>query len=355
MIDSSQGTRPSDPRGRARRAYAVLLALGLGAVGCDATTPEPDLPFARSGSVRVDIIQIKPTDGFLQQSILWSSDGRWQFTEGIYYRDGLGDQTVRRSTEDAGTLAQRYANWIAGVNDSSAIQLFDRPDLPASAVPVCSTLARQTKVTVTLVDAQRGDSIAWTRCAEGGSLATLSPENAGLDLASGKSDVAAPRVIEAARRLRDATLPFDRSFKADGYAYETSHVFRTLDRGELTKSPLVLPRVITDAAGMATFWNEFMPSSRPLPQVDFANEVVLVAAIGVRQEAGDSVEVRRIQTVDFGTQVSVYESRLGDFCTPAPRTHTPFHIVAAPRDDLTKTPIFFVVANEAKPDFVPCG
>lgn len=331
---------------RPTRLGAVAVAALLGIVGCeDGSGPEPELPFARTGYVRIDVQAPSGNEGQLQQSIQWSSDGRWQLTESVYFRGGLGDQTVRRSVEDPGTLAQRYVTWIEGVNDSSAINLVDRPDLPASGVATCGE-PPQTRVTVQLVDAMRGDSIGWTRCANG-TLATLSSRE-------NDPDPAASRVIDAVRRLRDATLPFDRAFRTEGYAYQASLPFRTLERGELTKVPLVLPRVISDAAGLASFWSEFMPVSRPLPQVDFRSEVVLVGAIGVRQEAGDSVEIRKILPVDFTTQVSMYESRLGDFCTPAPRAHTPFHIVAVPLADVV-TPIFFVVANEAKPDFVPCG
>jgi hypothetical protein len=56
--------------------------------------------------------------------------------------------------------------------------------------------------------------------------------------------------------------------------------------------------------------------------------------------------------IEFGTQIQLWERRPGNFCTPAPRAHAPYHIVVAPIAD-ERRPIFFEVEEE--PDFVPCG
>jgi hypothetical protein len=85
------------------------------------------------------------------------------------------------------------------------------------------------------------------------------------------------------------------------------------------------------------------------PPVDWAEEVVLVAAVGVRSEAGDSVEIRRILQTGEGTQVTLFERVPGDFCSPAAREHFPVHIVVAPR---TALPIRF---SEIQKERVPCG
>lgn len=337
MSVGTHGPRPSVPPGRRALGLVCAVAASLALGACDDGNGPGELPFGRTGRVRIEVSTPLALNGRLQQSITWTSDGPWQLTERILYKEAIGDETVFRSTEDAGTLARRYGNWIALVNEDPGVRLF-LPDLPPGFVPSCPS--PQSTVTVQIVDAQRNDSTAWTRCGEN-SLASLAPEALGLE-------VAASRVIEAAKLVRNFTVPLDRKLK-EAYAYTGSRPFRTLAKGEKATVPLLLPRVIEDASTWAAFWAQYMSGAQPA--VDFANEIVLVAAVGTRQEAGDSVEVRRILPFDFGTQISLYERRPGDFCTPAPRTHAPFHVVVAP-DSLMPRPIFFSVENV---DQVPCG
>ena len=190
---------------------------------------------------------------------------------------------------------------------------------------------------VQIVDAQRGDSIDWTRCGEG-TLGTL---------AAAGSGVYGVRLVEAARILRNFTVSRRGDFVS---SYFGSLPLRTLVRGEQARAPLLVPRVIEEASAWASFWSEYISTSKPIAPVDFSTEVVLVGAVGTRQEAGDSVEVRAVLQVTFGTQVNLKEQRLGDFCTPARRKHTPFHIVAAP---MLLKPIFFSLSPF--PDLIRCG
>ena len=83
--------------------------------------------------------------------------------------------------------------------------------------------------------------------------------------------------------------------------------------------------------------------------VDFAEDMVVVGAVGVREEAGDSVEIRRVLTVQDGSVVTLFERAPGDFCSPAARSHIPFHIVRTPRIP------FPVVFTEVEVERVPCG
>ena len=85
------------------------------------------------------------------------------------------------------------------------------------------------------------------------------------------------------------------------------------------------------------------------PEVNWSEEMVVVAAFGVRYEAGDSIEVRRVLQTGEGSQVSLFERTPGDFCSPASRSHHPFHIVVAPR---TREPIRF---SEVVMERIPCG
>jgi hypothetical protein len=352
------GTRPptrrtgaaSSAAGRRRGAVRPALWVLAGALltlGCDDGNGPAELPLGRTSKVQIGVrtpyIRQGTLEeiGALEQGVVWKSNGTWQLTERISYKGILGDETVRRSTEDAGALAQRYANWIALVNARGGpLQIVDfvSPDV----VPICGP--SQSRVTVEIADSRRSTSTRWSRCGDG-TLGTLTHEAVGPD------STGAVRVIEAVRQLRHATLDLDREFLRKRYAYEGSLPFRTIERGELTKAPLLVPRLIEDQASYAAFWAQYMTATLP-PVVDFSTDVVLVAAVGTRQEAGDSVEIRRVLQIDFGTKIELWERRSGNFCTPAPRSHTPFHVAIAPIA-VTKRPVFFEL--EQQPDFVPCG
>jgi hypothetical protein len=131
-------------------------------------------------------------------------------------------------------------------------------------------------------------------------------------------------------------------------AYLGTVPFGTLDRGEDSSSPLTAPATYIDTGGFQSFWEKHA-ASRPLPTVDFTKDMVVVGIVGTRKEAGDSVEVRRILRVDQGTVIEVFERLPGAFCSPAARTHVPYHVVVAPR-----TPIPHRFADIRK-DTVSCG
>jgi hypothetical protein len=200
-------------------------------------------------------------------------------------------------------------------------------------------------VTVTIWDEIKRQEKSWVRCASG-SLATLQTSEAGPDLDAG-------RVIQAAILVRDFTQ--GGNFQS---AYLGSVPFGTLDRREDSGARLGTARSFFSVpegnpnppTGWLAFWRAHTgETSAELPQVDWAREMVLVAALGERGEAGDSVEIRRVLQTGEGTQVSLFERVPGDFCSPAARDHYPVHIVVAPR---TLLPIRF---SEVVTERVPCG
>jgi hypothetical protein len=141
-------------------------------------------------------------------------------------------------------------------------------------------------------------------------------------------------------------------------AYVGSVPFGTLERGEESGAGLQEPRAFYSVpagnprppTGWLTFWHDHNGTAPgDIPHVDWANEMAIVAAVGIRTEAGDSVEVRRILQTGVGTQVDLFERIPGDFCSPAARTHYPIHIVVAPR---TLQPTRF---SELVTERVPCG
>ena len=317
------------------KALCLLVAAAAVTSCADDGTRPDDLNFGQIGRVSIEVrAPIGTGAGELRQTLSWESDGPWQSVERISYRGSLGDETVTLSRDDPGVLARSYARWIELVNADEALKLFLGDDLHTGLDPTCTQ--DQSRVTIHIVDVQRVDSTSWARCA-GGSLGNLSAEGAGPDPTAG-------RVVQAVRLVRDFTVGTD--FIS---AYFGSLPFATLDRGEESNAPMSVPRVIEDAQTWTDFWNEHRGTSSQAPEVDFANELVLVAAVGTRPEAGDSVEVRGVLPVGFGTQVTLFERRSGNFCTPAARSHAPFHVVLAPQ---VPRPIFFAIGDVDK---IPCG
>jgi len=321
---------------------AALVSLSTQACGDDNGTPPPDtVRFGQLGEVEVGVVAILGEGvGELQQILTWGSSGSWVLREIISYRGLLGDETVTKNEGDPLAYASAYASLITQLNETEGVEIFSiSPELPEP----CE--AGQTRVTVTIWDETRREEISWVRCASG-TLATLQTSEAGPDLEAG-------RVIQAAILVRDYTQGED--FVS---AYVGSVPFGTLDRGEDSGAGLQEPTKFLSfpegnpdpPTGWRAFWaaHKGTPSSA-IPDVYWEREMVLVAAVGVRTEAGDSVEVRRVLQTGDHTQVSLFERVPGDFCSPAARDHYPVHIIVAPR---TVRPILF---SEVETVRVPCG
>jgi hypothetical protein len=292
------------------------------------------------GEVRVALqvpLAFKEGEGELWQVIAWNSGGVWQLEESISYRGLPGDETRTRTEGDPAS----YGFLIAQLHEAP-LELFD-PEL----IPVLPTgcPSGNTEVTLTVRDDLRDEEITWIRCSEG-NLATLKTSGAG-------PNQDALRVIQAAILVRDFTE--GRDFIS---AYSGSVPFGTLDRGEDSGARLEEPRAfysekegsLDTPDGWVPFWRAHTgdPRARP-PVVDWANEIVLVAAVGRREEAGDSIEIHRVLQTGEETRVTVFELVPGDFCSPAAQDHYPVHIVVAPR---TLLPVRF---SDVVTERFPCG
>ena len=319
--------------------------MGLLAQGCgDDTVRLPETTrFGQLGEVKVGIrapLFFDDGEGELQQILTWSSSGAWVLREIISYRGLNGDETVTRNEGDPIAYTSAYASLITQLNETEGVELFSVSSLP----PVPCAPSR-TRVTVTIWDEIREEEESWVRCAKG-SLGTLQTSEAGPDLD-------ALRVIQAAILVRDFTQGDD--FVSE---YVGSVPFGTLDRSEDSGAGLEEPRVFYSVpvgnpnppTGWFAFWknhNNTSPSADP--PVDWTFEMAIVAAVGLRTEAGDSVEVRRVLSTGESTQVDLYERIPGDFCSPAARDHYPMHIVVLPR-----TPID-IQFSEVVLERVSCG
>jgi hypothetical protein len=326
----------------------VLGALGAGIVlGCgDDNGFQPDtVRFGQIGEIRITLVVpllFNDLTGELQQILTWSSTGAWQLKEGISYRGLPGDEHIERNPESDGSYASFYATFITILNEEEDLKLFT-DELPRDLDPVCAP--GETRIYFLIRDDVKKESVTWIRCAQG-SFATLETSSAGPD-------------AEAVRVVQDAILARERTLGADfTYAYLGSVPYGTLDRGEDSGAELPVPTafysdeegLLETPEGWVDFWRDHTENPTALPPVvDWAQEMVLVAASGKRTEAGDSLEVRRILQTGEGTQVTLFERVPGNFCSPAARDHYPFHIVVTPR---TLLPIEF---RDFVEELVPCG
>jgi len=321
------------------RILGILLFLLVGC-GDDGNGLPGTLRFGQIGDVSVHLevpLAFGESKGQLYQTLAWNSSGSSKVTESIYYRTLLGDENIKRGEGSPG----EYAFLIVQLHDAPGLKLFDV--YPRELPSPCSS--GQTKVYVTVRDETLNESETWVRCSEG-SLATLKTSEAG-------PDEAAVRVIQAAILVRDFTE--GRNFVS---AYSGSVPFGTLDKAGDSGAHLEGPTSfyspkegsIDTPEGWVDFWRDHVndPRAHP-PLVDWAHEMVVVAAVGRREEAGDSVEVRRVLQTAGGTNVVAFERIPGDFCSPAAREVYPIHIVVAPR---TLVPIEF---TDMPIELVPCG
>ncbi|HSW28899.1 MAG TPA: hypothetical protein VLH75_05305 [Longimicrobiales bacterium] len=299
------------------RALLGVLALGAGFTGCGDDTPiEPgDGPFGQVGSLEITVESpLALGAGLLTENLRWAATGEWSLEEKIFYRGLLGDGSSTRHGDDRAELALSYAGLINKLNNEPPQSLFVQ-ELSPDLFPECGeTLSR---ITLTIADEARDETKTWIRCAAG-MLGTLTPAGAG-------PDAAAARVVLAAVLIRDATLGIRWTS-----AYHGSVPFGTLDRGGDSKSNLRAPATFIDAGGFTAFWVKHAPATAP-PTVDFTKDMVVVGIVGSRPEAGDSVEVRRVLQVADGSLIHVVERLPGAYCSPAARTHVPYHVVVAPR------------------------
>lgn len=266
--------------------------------------------------------------GSLEQTLDWHSTGQWRLLERVSYRGEVGDSTILRTEGDPGPYASSYASFITLVNEGAGVTLFI-DDLDPDLEPECGQT--RSRVSVRIRDPRRDRTIEWVRCASG-SFSVLDPGDAG------PSGTGAPRVIQTARMARNYVLGTD--FRS---AYVGTVPFATLARQENSADGAPEPTIFlgTDGqppAGWQDFWDTHVESETPRLDIDWNEEMVIAATVGEVPRAGHEVEVRRILPVDGGTQIEVFERIPGDFCSPASGTHTPFHVVVAPR---TTEPVRF--------------
>lgn len=324
----------------------------VAATACDGIDPMNGLlRFGSEGEVRISVeVPLQGDVGWLQQVVTWSSDGAWKLFEQIGYRGSTGDENLSRNPGLPIHYAAQYPSLIQLLNEGGAKVFGVDSILDPRLQPSCGL--GKTRVTLQIYDSRREEQREWTRCAgDASTLRNVKTEGAG-------PDTGASRIIQAAIKIRDWTV--GQEFLS---VYSGSLPYGTLDKGTQTGSGVDSIEWFrspdgSDGAGtqerFLAFWEMHTEgSAREAPEIDWESEMVIVGAVGVREEVGDSVEVRRVLLIGndervTGTKIEVVERNPGDFCAPARRIVRPYHIVVAPR---TPEPFF----PEVRAERVPCG
>lgn len=345
MVIERYTGRASGGRARIRKvAVTVSLTITCAALGgCDTTDPGSALlRFGQSGEIQVTVeTPLHLGLGWKEQAITWRSDGAWRIREELGYKGVVGEVDQRSNPGLPLLYTASYATVIQNLNDNPGVKLVGVDHLELTE---CDD--GKSRVTVRILDSRRGQQRVWVRCAFG-TLATLQTAGSG-------PDVDAARVVEVAMRVRDNTVGSD--FRS---IYVGSLPFATIDKGTETGWQMDESLIFRSPDGEGhsetqQAWNDFWRTHRgnnaaDTPGIDWSREMALAGLVGVREEVGDSVEIRGVITVSDGTKIELVERVPGDFCAPARREVRPFHIVLAPR---APAPVFF---TDLRLDPVPCG
>jgi hypothetical protein len=318
------------------RFGALVAFTTLGVSACENGGVGPGTTrFGQVGEIRVHLTSTLGLGGVgsLEQIVIWESSGPWKIIERISYRDRFGDENIQQPRLDIDTYAAAYASFITQINETDGLKLFVE-ELDPNLEPGCGV--GRTEILFVVVDESRSDQRSWARCVNG-SLGTLQPSGAGPDAAAG-------RIAQAAVLVREFTVGSD--YRSP---FLLSVPFATIDRGDDSGAALTEPIVFQTDEGWPEFWALHRGPNVSAPFIDFDRDQVIVGAAGPKFEAGDSVEVRRILQVDGGSLTEIVERGPGDFCSPAALTHTPFHIVVAPKTDVPMTFARLPVER------IPCG
>jgi hypothetical protein len=326
-----QGQDPARRRKRAGLALVCAGLMGFFGVACDddGGVGPGALRFGWVGEVRITVeAPLRLGAGSLRQTLVWESSGLWNFGEAISY----GGVTGGTTSKTVSAFGDAYARFITQVHDTPGLKLFIE-GFPSGTTWECGV--NRTRITLEIRDDRRQETNHWQQCANG-FLSTLAPQGAG-------PKPEAARLVQAILEARNNTVGSDFLSTFSG-----SVPFGTIDRGSDTNATLTAPFVIVDRASWEAFWLDHKGSGDP-PSVDFSSDMVIVAAVGARDEAGIVLEVRRIVEIDVGTRTHLEERVPGDFCSPVAQTHYPFHIVVSP---ITPLPIRFA---DVDVELVPCG
>jgi len=94
--------------------------------------------------------------------------------------------------------------------------------------------------------------------------------------------------------------------------------------------------VITDAGTWSAVWqqvHQVYGSPPALPDVDFANEAVVLASMGTQRSGGYAIDIMSAAASEGRLRVVVRETSPGSMCGVTAALTAPVHIVRVPRTD----------------------
>ncbi|HKS36199.1 MAG TPA: protease complex subunit PrcB family protein [Verrucomicrobiae bacterium] len=112
---------------------------------------------------------------------------------------------------------------------------------------------------------------------------------------------------------------------------------RSLGKGGFSGIKDVRQEVIKDKAAWEKLWTEHTKTTRtatPVPEVDFAKEMVIVATQGTKRTGGYSVEIVSAEPAGKKFRVAVKQASPPPGALAIQALTAPFHFVAVPRSDL---------------------
>ena len=112
---------------------------------------------------------------------------------------------------------------------------------------------------------------------------------------------------------------------------------RSLGKGGFSGIKEVRQEVVKDKAAWEKLWTEHARPTRndsPAPEVDFAKEMVIVAALGTKRTGGYSVEIVSAEPAGKKLRVTVKQASPPPGALAIQALTAPFHFVAVPRSDL---------------------
>jgi len=116
---------------------------------------------------------------------------------------------------------------------------------------------------------------------------------------------------------------------ADSSAIRQRLAVRSYD-GLATRQRLV----VRDSATWVTIWQQLVSNHSPIPAVpvvDFASNVVIIAAMGTKNSGGYSIEIEDVRIVGRDARISVAERSPGEDCIVTAAITAPVAAVVAPR------------------------
>ena len=118
---------------------------------------------------------------------------------------------------------------------------------------------------------------------------------------------------------------------------EDSKTIRTIAKGAFSGIQEPRQEVITDRKNWEQFWSKHSRLTKPaapLPEIDFAKQMVVAVTMGMKRTGGYSVEIMSVTPGDGKLRITIKQGSPPPGAITIQSLTAPFHFVAAPKSDL---------------------